>query len=117
MKKVFLFIPLFMLLTVIGSSVSAKEKYQPIDSSEYKFDLKVKGNIRWDKDGNITDSPTIGAFTCRGEKIELLSDKIEDNFILTKDYGKIKVKGGFSGITLYLTQSQKIKFKKLLKSN
>jgi len=116
MKKSPFLAVLFILLIIIGACGAAEENYQPINPSEYQLNLELKGNLRWDKEGNITESPTIAAFMVNEQKIELLSDKIENNFISTKGYGKIKITGGPKGLKLYLTPSQKIALKKLLKA-
>ena len=56
-------------------------------------------------------SGKVGLFLCENQKIELASPNFEDGFILTRDYGKIKVRFGMSLsgtlFTLWMTPEQK----------
>ena len=56
-------------------------------------------------------SGKVGLFLCENQKIALASPNFEDGFILTRDYGKIKVRFGMSLsgtlFTLWMTPEQK----------
>ncbi len=62
-------------------------------------------------------SGKVGLFLCEDQKIELASPNFEDGFILTRDYGKIKVRFGMSlsgtTFTLWMTPEQKKALMKL----
>ncbi len=62
-------------------------------------------------------SGKVGLFFCEKQKIELASPDFEDGFILTRDYGKVKVRFGMSLsgtlFTLWMTPEQKAALIKL----
>lgn len=59
-------------------------------------------------------SGEVGEFICNGQSIELLSQKVEDGYILTKEWGKVGVRFstsvsamGFETTSIWLIPSQK----------
>jgi hypothetical protein len=115
-----------IFLTACGAPIAApvEEKYEQVDPLELSMDFQadIPGAIRWDADGNITEfgGGKVTRFTVGGKPIELVSDDLllegEEVFIVTKEYGKIKVtfNSNFT-ISLWLKPSQKEKFMELIK--
>lgn len=113
------------LMTACGAPATpAEEKYEQVNPSELSIDFQVDipGAVRWDADGNITEfgGGKVTRFTIGGKSIELISNDLllEENevFIVTKDYGKVKVtfNSNFT-ISLWLKPSQKAKLMELIK--
>jgi len=93
--------------------------YQLVDPSELMFSIRD-----FYYEGVSTDEGTkptggeVGKLICEGHEIELQSPEFEGGFIVTKNYGKIKIRFGssVSGATsfaIWLTPEQKSKFKEL----
>lgn len=100
------------------------EKYEQVDPSKLSIDFQadIPGEVRWDAEGNITafGGGKVTRFTVGGKPIELVSDDMlleeKEVFIVTKDYGKIKVtfNSNFT-ISLWLKPSQKAEILELIK--
>lgn len=117
---------ILFLLAGCGASATplVEEKYEQVDPSELQMDFQadIPGEVRWDAEGNVTafGGGKVTRFTVGGKSIELASDDLllEDKevFIVTKDYGRIKVtfNSNFT-ISLWLKPSQKEKFMELIK--
>ncbi len=100
------------------------EKYEQVDPSKLLIDFQadIPGEVRWDAAGNITafGGGKVTRFTVGGKPIELVSDDMlleeKEVFIVTKDYGKIKVtfNSNFT-ISLWLKPSQKAELLRLIK--
>jgi hypothetical protein len=127
MKKVlFVVMITVFLLTACGAPIAipVEEKYEQVNPSELSIDFQadIPGAVRWDADGNITEfgGGKVTRFTVGGKPIELVSDDLllegKEVFIVTKDYGKIKVTFNSSfTISLWLKPSQKAKLMELVK--
>ena len=105
---------------VMQKSTPPKSKYEPIDPSELAFELRgyyMRGIVG--SDGTVP-SGGFDEFLCEGQTLELESNEFQDGFILTKDYGKIKIRFSNSihgdGFSIWLTAKQKAALKKALKS-
>jgi len=90
----------------------AADEYQLVEPQVLKFSLKGhKYDSERTEEGIKPTGGTVGTFFCEGQKLELASDKFEDGFIVTKDYGKIKVRftQGMMGafMSVFLTPGQK----------
>ena len=123
MKNAFNFLALLVgiALCTVQYVAYAGELYEQVDPSELSFTIK---DFYYDA---IVDSPgvakpigrEVGEFFCEGHKLELKSKQFEDGFIVTVDYGKIKIQfsSSLSGssFALWLTHEQK-KALKALKS-
>lgn len=91
-----------------------ESKYQLIDVTSARFRLvgqKYDANSERTDEGIKPNGGTVGTFSCGGNKIELASDKFENGFIVTKEYGKIKIRftEGMAGtlLSVFLTAEQK----------
>ena len=106
---------LFAISICFASKVDAsgqEEKYEQVDPQVLSFTIKDffhKSIIG--KDGSKPIGGEVGELTCNRKKIELLIHKFEDGYILTKKYGKIKIRFSSSltgkSFTIWLTPSQK----------
>ena len=126
MKKVLfaVMITVFLLAACGAPAAPVEEKYEQVNPSELSIDFQadIPGAVRWDADGNITEfgGGKVTRFAVGGKPIELVSDDLllegKEVFIVTKDYGKIKVtfNSNFT-ISLWLKPSQKEKFMELIK--
>jgi hypothetical protein len=77
-----------------AAPAAADGNYELVDSVTLQFRIRgqqYEGSTR-DDDGIKPNGGRVGDFSCEGQKIELTSDKFEDGFIATKQYGKIKVR-------------------------
>jgi len=86
--------------------------YELVEPQVLRFSLKGhKYESETTEEGIKPTGGTVGAFSCEGQKIELASDKFEDGFIVTKYYGKIKIRfsQGMMGTfpNIFLTPGQK----------
>lgn len=68
--------------------------YELVDTQVLKFRLQGQSNYgdARDDDGIKPNGGKVGVFTCEGQKIELANEAFEDGFIVTKNYGKIKIR-------------------------
>jgi len=100
---------------------AAEGNYELVDSQVLKFRLQGQGNYgdTRDDDGIKPNGGKVGTFTCEGTKLELANEAFEDGFIVTKDYGKIKIRFTTTmlGIVLnvFITPEQKGKLARLRK--
>jgi hypothetical protein len=92
------------------------DKYEPADPSELSFSIKDM-NYRTGPDGETPTSGNVGHFICEGHELQLAKQEFEDGFIVTKDYGKIKIRFSrslfSSGFSVWLTAKQKEALKPL----
>jgi len=112
----FLSINIFLSGQVYASG--GEEKYEQVDPMELSFSIKdFSHRSVIDEDGGKPIGGNIGELTCSGKKIELISHEFEDGYILTKKYGKIKIRFSTSltgeGFSLWITPSQKQALKEL----
>ena len=103
----------FPLLAGQATAAAAADDYQPLGYGDVRCGI---ANFTYD---GVMDGPRmvkpisgrVGLFMCENQKIELASPNFEDGFILTKDYGKVKVRFGMSlsGTTfsIWMTPEQK----------
>lgn len=126
MKKLpFVVMIIIILLTACGAPATPVEEiYEQVNSSELSIDFQadIPGAVRWDADGNITEfgGGKVTLFAVGGKPIELVSNDLllegKEVFIVTKDYGKIKVTFNYNfTISLWLKPSQKAKLMELIK--
>jgi len=106
----------FILACMLGGLTMAaptEDNYQPMGPRDVRCGIT---NFSYDgvMDGLRMVKPTsgkVGLFLCENQKIELASPNFEDGFILTRNYGKIKVRFGMSLsgtlFTLWMTPEQK----------
>ena len=123
-KNLIFLVCLFLSLQYI-SFVFAEEKevYEKINPSEFSFNFygSMK-RLHVDSAGNVLDvEGEVDELSLSGNKLALESKALtkigNDVFIITKDYGKIKVTFNSNGqAKIWLTPKQKKMFKKLLKS-
>ena len=112
----------FILASMTGSLAGAApeaDNYQPLGYSDVRCgitDFSFDGEL----EGSRMIKPTsgkVGRFICEDQKIELASPNFEDGFILTRDYGKVKVRFGMSlsgtTFTIWMTPEQKKALMKL----
>jgi len=114
--------PLPPTATPLPPTATPKEKYEEVDPSE--LNIVFEGSLQsfeMDSAGNvIAVEGTVTRITVGGKSIALSSNKIlledKEAFIVTRDYGKIKVTfDSFGRVILWLKPSQKEKLKELLK--
>jgi hypothetical protein len=77
-----------------AAPAAAEGAYELVDTATLQFRIRGQsydGSTR-DDDGVKPSGGKVGDLSCEGQKIELTSDKFEDGFIATKQYGKIKVR-------------------------
>lgn len=89
------------------------EVYEVVDPAELAFSIED-----FYYDGVVTEEgmqPTggeVGTFTCEGQVLELETPEFVDGFIVTKDYGKIKIlfttslSGGSFSVSLKPSQKE-----------
>ena len=105
-------------LVVFSCRAGSADEYKPVDPGELSFELKG-GSSRSviTKDGPKTVGGTVEELLCEGKSIHLASNKFDGEFLLTKDYGKIKIQFSpsltSSGFTVWLTPKQKEALKAL----
>ncbi len=114
----------FILVSVLGGptmAAPAGDNYQMLGPRDVRCGIT---NFTYDGvlEGSRMVKPIsgkVGLFLCENQKIELASPNFEDGFILTRDYGKIKVRFGMSLsgtlFTLWMTPEQKEALIKLRK--
>jgi hypothetical protein len=120
----------FVLFSLfISQNVIADEKYELVDSSEFSFNFSTKEGMyngivsQFENPDTketkmyikITDT-ILTSLTCNGKKIELKNSKVEDGFVDTLKYGKIKI--GLYGppphrAIVWVTPNQKKAFRRL----
>ena len=93
---------------------AAAEKYEPIESSEYKISMDLSGRVSWDADGLANGGPVV-SLSFGGHQVALQDNMIRDGLLATKEYGKIMLKSSLNGFQLLLTPTQQKKIKALLK--
>lgn len=101
------------LTSGLTMAAPAGDNYQPMGPRDVRCGIT---NFSYD---GVMEGPRmvkpmsgkVGLFLCENQKIELASPNFEDGFILTRDYGKIKVRFGMSLsgtlFTLWMTPEQK----------
>jgi len=94
-------------------AVAAEDNYHMLGPQDVRCGIT---NFTYD---GVMDGPRlvkpmsgkVGLFLCENQKIELASPNFEDGFILTRDYGKIKVRFAMSlsgtAFTLWMTPEQR----------
>ncbi|MCY3023193.1 MAG: hypothetical protein NTW87_29805 [Planctomycetota bacterium] len=99
----------------------AEGNYEMIEPQALKFRMQGQadyGNDR-DDDGIKPNAGKVGTFTCEGTKLELANEQFVDGFIVTKDYGKVKIRFTTTMIgtvlSVYLTPEQKARLLMLRK--
>ncbi len=112
----------FILTTMLGGltmAAPAGDNYQILGPRDVRCGIT---NFSYD---GVMDGPRmvkpmsgkVGLFLCENKKIELASPNFEDGFIITRDYGKVKVRFGMSLsgtlFTLWMTPGQKAALIKL----
>ena len=114
----------FILVSVLGGptmAAPAGDNYQMLGPRDVRCGIT---NFTYDGvlEGSRMVKPIsgkVGLFLCEKQKIALASPNFEDGFILTRDYGKIKVRFGMSLsgtlFTLWMTPEQKEALIKLRK--
>ncbi|HHH48320.1 MAG TPA: hypothetical protein ENK51_05470 [Gammaproteobacteria bacterium] len=110
-RRFFLFITL--LVGGVTMAAAAEDDYQLLGPQDVRCGIT---NFTYD---GVLDGPRlvkpmsgkVGLFLCENQKIELASPDFEDGFILTRDYGKIKVRFAMSlsgtTFTLWMTPEQR----------
>ena len=98
-------------VTPVGAG-EQEEQYQEVDPKELSFTIKdYHHRCVLDEDGGKPIEGEIGTLICDGKSVELLSNKFEDGYIITKEFGKIKIRFSASlmrtGFSIWLTPSQK----------
>jgi hypothetical protein len=88
------------------------EDYVKVDLSELAFSFRCFGHqVVPAPEGAKPIGGEVEEFTCEGRTLELASKHFEDGFIVTKEYGKIKVRFSFSpqgeSFSLWLTPTQR----------
>ena len=114
----------FLLASLAGGLAMASpagDNYQMLGPQDVRCGIThftydgVMDGPRWVK----PMSGKVGLFLCENQKIELASPNFEDGFILTRDYGKVKVRFGMSlsgtTFTLWMTPEQRKALLKLRK--
>ena len=77
------------------ATAADESKYQLIDVTSARFRLvgqKYNANSGRTDEGIKPNGGTVGRSPAGGDGIELASDKFENRFIVTKEYGKIKIR-------------------------
>ncbi len=117
-----LLVTFFILTTMLGglaAAAPAEDNYQILGPRDVSCGIT---NFSYDgvMEGQRMVKPMsgkVGLFFCEKQKIELASPNFEDGFILTRDYGKVKVRFGMSLsgtlFTLWMTPEQKTALMKL----
>jgi hypothetical protein len=126
-KAIFTLLPLIILLFV--NTASANDDYELVNPSEMFFDLDFE-NDRFN--GVVTEfynpltkrtdlyvklkNTTILSLTFNGQKLDVKNNIIEDGFVETSKYGKLKI--GLHGppphkVIVWMTPKQKAAFLKL----
>ena len=120
-------VTIFFLLQPVFANAA---KYVLSDPSELSFNLVTEKNLYSFTATKYIDPDTktenlyakiietkVESFTCEGHNIALANNIINDGYIVTKDYGKMKI--GYFGypptVRVWLTQTQ-LKALKALKS-
>lgn len=123
MKYLSILLSQFLILVTLTVLAKAgdNENYKYIAPSELSFGLSdFSYTIAISLKGPIPVEPISGeitTFSCGGHKIELDSNKVENGFIVTKDYGKIKIRVGpsdYGHFSIWLTPTQKKALKALV---
>ncbi len=92
--------------------------YEAVDPAELSFELRgYRSRSMVTAEGPKTIGGAVQEFLCEGKSIELAKNDFEGEFLVTKDYGKVKIQfspsltsGGFS---VWLTPKQKESLKVL----
>lgn len=117
-------------LIMFASNTNAADKYEYVDSSELAFKIEFENKLY---NGTVTEfinpvtkqsglyvklnDTIITSFTCNGQNIELKNNKINDSFVETMKYGKIKLGlwgQGSNSLIVWLKPEQKKAFQELI---
>jgi len=130
--NLFSFTLLILATLIFPNSILAGEDYQLVDPSELSFSWKLKNDIL--ESGIVEEynhpsfgsrlytkplQATIVAFTCEGQAIELTNNQVEDGFISTVKFGKVKVgiiNSPSPTLIVWLTKQQNMKIHSLYKN-
>lgn len=105
------------------------DTYEILNPSELSFTLKGFNQISSvDPNGNAkTIGGNVDELLCEGKNVELTKKSFEGEYLVTKDFSKIKIQFGKkindsglynpAGFSVWLTQKQKEQFKKEYKAN
>jgi hypothetical protein len=98
--------------STVKNATADEDKYEEVNPAELSFEMRDYNKMGVVGKGGL--QPTgghIGQFLCEGHPLLLSSDKFEDGFVVTKEYGKIKVAFGNplhgESFSVYLTAKQK----------
>ena len=130
--KILLSSLLVISFLIVVSSANAASDYEYVDSSDLSFKVSFENNLY---NGTVTefinpvtkssglyvkiDDTKITSLTCNGKNIELKNNKINDSFVETIKYGKIKIGlwgQGSNDVIVWLKPDQKKAFKELCSS-
>lgn len=105
--------------------LAAAEDYKEVNPAELSEDYELVSDLNFGllgfsgtqdigEGGTRILNGTFEKLLCEEKEIAVTATKIEDGFITTKEYGRIKVSAGtFGGLSVYLRPSQKAKFMQL----
>ncbi len=117
---------------LFSTSTNAADNYEYVDSSDLSFEVKFKDNLY---SGTVTEfinpvtkksglyvklkNTTITSLTCNGKNVEIKNNKVNDSFVDTVKFGKIKI--GLWGqqsndVIVWLTSVQKKAFQEFSSS-
>jgi transcription initiation factor IIF auxiliary subunit len=100
-----------------GVTAETYEKVTRSDNMDFSLLEKEKGSGLMGGRYFILDG-VVTKFTLSGKTIPLETDKItEDCYIITKDFGMVKLTMNATGIEIWLTPTQKIVFKQFAELN
>ncbi len=105
------------------SDIDYGSNYQPVDPDELAFSFTWRHDQSRIQNGQIIGTGGIRIYElfCEGKEIELISDRLDGNFLETKHYGKIKFEHFGSplsqeeGFVIWLTPKQKEVLTKIFK--
>lgn len=105
-------------LLIEAGAENTREEYERVEPSDLSFAINdFHYDALVDSSGYATPiGGKVGEFLCEGQKLELNSEEFENGFIVTKDYGKIKIRfdsslTGSPSFLLWLTPKHKVALK------
>jgi len=101
-----------------GPSLAMNGKVGTYEKADFKFSLQGKGKSLtfFDTENQLwaIDLESISAFSIEEIAIKLNASKTENGFILTKEYGKMRIIQDSSSVALWLLPEQVEVLKKLI---